>query len=188
MPNAHSLSILTTLGLDPEHDLEAVFQAAADHVWLHASPWQALTTCSDRRLLVSGHGCTVVDVHGRAYLDALSGLWLVNVGHGRSAIAEAMARQAQTLAYASASRATTLPTIQLATLLARLTPGDLSTVLFSSGGSEAVESALKITRQYHTLRGEPERYKSHCPSWLVSWRDVWSHERQRCAAECRSLL
>ena len=159
MPNEHSLSILTTLGLDPEHDLEAVFQAAADHVWLHASPWQALTTCGDRRLLVSGHGCTVVDVHGRAYLDALSGLWLVNVGHGRSAIAEAMARQAQTLAYASASRATTLPTIQLATLLARLTPGDLSTVLFSSGGSEAVESALKITRQYHTLRGEPERYK-----------------------------
>src|SRR5207249_4253046 len=64
-----------------------------------------------------------------------------------------------TLAYASASRATTLPTIQLATLLARLTPGDLSTVLFSSGGSEAVESALKIARQYHTLRGEPERYK-----------------------------
>ncbi len=159
MPDAHSLAIVTTLGLDPEHDLEAVFQAAADHVWLHASPWQALTTCDDRRLLVSGHGCTVVDVHGRAYLDALSGLWLVNVGHGRSAIAEAMARQAQTLAYASASRATTLPTIQLATLLARLTPGDLSTVLFSSGGSEAVESALKITRQYHALRGEPERYK-----------------------------
>ena len=159
MPDGPSLPILATLGLDPEQDLDAVLQAAADHVWLHASPWQALTTCSDRRLLVSGHGCTVVDVHGRTYLDALSGLWLVNVGHGRSAIAEAMALQAQTLAYASASRATTLPTVQLATLLARLTPGDLSTVLFSSGGSEAVESALKITRQYHTLRGEPERYK-----------------------------
>jgi hypothetical protein len=70
-----------------------------------------------------------------------------------------MARQAKTLAYASASRAVTLPAVQLATLLAHLTPGDLSCVLFSSGGSEAVESALKITRQYHTLRGEPERYK-----------------------------
>ncbi len=159
MSSEHSLPILATLGLDLEQDLQAVLQAAADHLWLHASPWQALTTCADRRLLVSGHGCTVVDAYGHEYLDALSGLWLVNVGHGRSAIAEAMARQAQTLAYASASRATTLPTIQLATLLARLTPGDLSTVLFSSGGSEAVESALKITRQYHTLRGEPERYK-----------------------------
>jgi adenosylmethionine-8-amino-7-oxononanoate aminotransferase len=87
MPDAHSLAIVTTLGLDPAHDLEAVFQAAADHVWLHASPWQALTTCSDRRLLVSGNGCTVVDVHGRAYLDALLGLWLVIVGHGGCAIA-----------------------------------------------------------------------------------------------------
>ncbi len=153
------VSLLTSLGLDPERDLPAVLQAATEHLWLHASPWQALTQAPDRRLLVSGQGCTVVDVHGREYLDALSGLWLVNVGHGRSAIAEAMARQAKTLAYASASRATTLPAIQLATLLAQLTPGDLSTVLLCSGGSEAVESALKITRQYHTLRGEPERYK-----------------------------
>ena len=143
---------------DP-HDLPSVFQAAADHLWMHASEWQALTTHSDRRLLVAGHGCMVVDAQGREYLDALSGLWLVNVGHGRAAIAEAMARQAKTLAYASASRAVTLPAIELATLLAHLTPGDLSTVLFSSGGSEAVESALKITRQYHALRGESERYK-----------------------------
>ena len=159
MSSVHSLPILATLGLDPEHDLQAVLQAATDHLWMHASPWQALTTCADRRLLVSGHGCMVVDADGREYLDALSGLWLVNVGHGRSTIAEAMAQQAKILAYASASRATTLPAIQLATLLARLTPGDLSSVFFSGGGSEAVESALKIARQYHALRGEPERYK-----------------------------
>jgi adenosylmethionine-8-amino-7-oxononanoate aminotransferase len=140
-------------------NLPVVLQSAADHLWMHASEWQALTTHTDRRLLIQGQGCTVVDAEGRQYLDALSGLWLVNVGHGRQAIAEAMAQQAKTLAYASASRAVTLPAIQLATLLADLTPGDLSTVLFSSGGSEAVESALKITRQYHALRGEPERYK-----------------------------
>jgi adenosylmethionine-8-amino-7-oxononanoate aminotransferase len=139
--------------------LPALLQAASDHLWMHASEWQALTARSDRRLLVEGHGCTVVDAEGREYLDALSGLWLVNVGYGREAIAEAMAYQAKTLAYASSSRAVTIPAIQLATLLADLTPGDLSTVLFSSGGSEAVESALKIARQYHALRGEPERYK-----------------------------
>jgi adenosylmethionine-8-amino-7-oxononanoate aminotransferase len=148
-----------TLGLDPCHDLAAVLQAGAEHLWLHASAWQALGSRSDRRLLVKGHGCSVVDVHGRTYLDALSGLWLVNVGHGRAAIAEAMAQQAKTLAYGNASRAATLPAIQLAAVLAHLAPGDLSTVLFTSGGSEAVESALKITRQYHALRGEPERYK-----------------------------
>ncbi|MEE8301306.1 MAG: aspartate aminotransferase family protein [Candidatus Tectomicrobia bacterium] len=139
--------------------MSATLQAAAEHLWMHASEWQAITTRSDRRLLVAGHGCTVVDAEGREYLDALSGLWLVNVGYGREAIAEAMARQAKTLSYASSSRAVTLPAVQLATLLAQLTPGDLSTVLFSSSGSEAVESALKITRQYHVLRGEPERYK-----------------------------
>ena len=144
--------------VDPEC-LSATLQAAAEHLWMHASEWQAITTRSDRRLLVAGHGCTVVDAEGREYLDALSGLWLVNVGYGHEAIAEAMARQAKTLSYASSSRAVTLPAVQLATLLAQLTPGDLSTVLFSSSGSEAVESALKITRQYHVLRGEPERYK-----------------------------
>jgi adenosylmethionine-8-amino-7-oxononanoate aminotransferase len=126
---------------------------------MHASEWQALITHSDRHLLVAGHGCMVVDARGREYLDALSGLWLVNVGHGRETIAGAMAQQAKTLAYASASRAVTLPAVQLASMLAQLAPGDLSAVLFSSGGSEAVESALKITRQYHALRGEPQRYK-----------------------------
>ena len=148
-----------TLGLDPAPDVDALLQAGADHLWLHASAWQALATHADRRLLVEGEGCTVVDVHGRRYLDALSGLWVVNVGHGRQAIADAMARQAKTLAYGSASRAATVPAIQLAAVLAHLAPADLSVVLFSSGGSEAVESALKITRQYHALRGEPERYK-----------------------------
>jgi adenosylmethionine-8-amino-7-oxononanoate aminotransferase len=151
--------ITATLSSVTPDTLPAVLQSAADHLWMHASEWQALLTHADRRLLVAGEGCTVIDAEGRRYLDALSGLWLVNVGHGRHTIADAMAQQARTLAYASASRAVTLPAIQLAALLADLTPGDLSTVLFCSGGSEAVESALKITRQYHTLRGEPERYK-----------------------------
>lgn len=156
-----ALNIITpaTLGLDQDASTEALLQAGSSHLWLHASPVQALSTQPDRRILVEGHGCTVTDANGRTYLDALSGQWLVNVGHGREAIAEAMAEQAKTLAYGNASRAATLPAIRLAAVLAHLTPGDLSTVLFSSGGSEAVESALKIARQYHALRGEPERYK-----------------------------
>ncbi|GIX49036.1 MAG: aspartate aminotransferase family protein [Candidatus Tectimicrobiota bacterium] len=140
-------------------DPAALLETAAEHLWLHASEWQALTRRPDRRLLVAGRGCTVVDAQGREYLDALAGLWLVQIGHGREEVAEAMARQARTLAYASASRAVTLPAIALAARLAELAPGDLSTVLFCSGGSEAVESALKIARQYHVLRGEPQRYK-----------------------------
>ncbi|GIX47138.1 MAG: aspartate aminotransferase family protein [Candidatus Tectimicrobiota bacterium] len=137
---------------------EALWQAGHDHLWLHASPWRALAP-GHKRILVSGRGCTVRDLEGKEYLDGLAGLWLVNVGHGREEIAAAMARQAATLAYASATQATTLPAIQLATRLAALAPGDLSVAFFCSGGSEAVESALKIARQYHYLRGERKRYK-----------------------------
>ncbi len=159
MPPSPELVSPATLGLDTADNLDAIMQAGTDHLWLHASPWQALTTQPDRRVLVQGKGCTVTDVQGRSYLDGLSGQWLVNVGHGREEIAEAMAQQAKQLAYGNASRAATLPAIQLAAVLAHLTPGDLSTVLFSSGGSEAVETALKLARQYHHLRGEPDRYK-----------------------------
>src|SRR5688500_11754527 len=79
-----------TLGLDAPDDLDAILQAGTEHLWLHASPWQALTQQPDRRLLVQGKGCTVTDIQGRSYLDGLSGQWLVNVGHGRAVIAEAM--------------------------------------------------------------------------------------------------
>lgn len=132
-----------SLGLGANASIEALMQAGASHLWLHASPTQALSTQVDRRILVEGRGCQVRDAQGRTYLDALSGQWLVNVGHGREAIAEAMAEQARALTYGNASRAATLPAIQLAAVLAHLTPGDLSTVFFSSGCSEAVESALK---------------------------------------------
>jgi adenosylmethionine-8-amino-7-oxononanoate aminotransferase len=112
-----------TLGLDPNASVEACMQAGTSHLWLHASPTQALSTQVDRRILVAGHGCMVIDAQGRTYLDALSGQWLVNVGHGRESIAEAMAQQAKTLAFANARRAATRPPIHLAAGLARLTPG-----------------------------------------------------------------
>jgi adenosylmethionine-8-amino-7-oxononanoate aminotransferase len=140
-------------------DADALRQAGNEHVWFHSSPWRALANEAGKRILVEGHGCIVKDIEGKEYIDGLAGLWLVNVGHGRKDIADAMAAQAATLAYASSSQTTTVPAIQLATLLAEITPGDLSTVFFCSGGSEAVESAVKIARQYHYYRGEPKRAK-----------------------------
>jgi adenosylmethionine-8-amino-7-oxononanoate aminotransferase len=98
-------------------------------------------------------------VRGREYLDGLSGLMVVNVGHGRREIGEAMAAQAGEIAYAASSNYTTIPTVRLAETLARITPGDLSRVFFCSGGSEAVETALKIAKQAQALRGFPRRYK-----------------------------
>ena len=140
-------------------DAEVLREAGEAHVWMHGSSWRALARETDKRILVEGQGCIVKDVDGNEYIDALAGLWLVNVGHGRKEIAEAMAAQAGTLAYGSSMQTTTVPAIQLATLLSDITPGDLSTVFFCSGGSEAVESAVKIARQYQHLAGHPKRLK-----------------------------
>jgi adenosylmethionine-8-amino-7-oxononanoate aminotransferase len=137
----------------------ALESAASDHILMHASAYRALVKDSSKRILVEGKGAIVKDIDGKEYIDALAGLWLVNVGHGRTEIAEAMARQASTLAYASSTQATTIPAIELATRLAEITPGDMSTAFFCSGGSEAVESAIKIARQFHYLNGEPKRSK-----------------------------
>ena len=137
----------------------ALKEAGNKHILMHASPYGALGSDNAKRILVEGKGCMVTDIDGNEFIDALAGLWLVNVGHGRAEIGEAMARQAGKLAYASSTQATTIPAIQLATRLSEITPGDLTTAFFCSGGSEAVESAIKIARQYHYFNGEPKRSK-----------------------------
>ena len=137
----------------------ALKEAGNKHILMHGSTYQALATDSGKKILVEGNGVIVKDIDGNEYIDALAGLWLVNVGHGRQEIGDAMARQAGTLAYASSTQATTIPAIQLATRLAEITPGDQTTAFFCSGGSESVESAIKIARQYHYHNGQPKRQK-----------------------------
>ncbi len=134
-------------------------QSALDHVWIHTAPWVDLAENHGLFVFDRGEGSTLYDVHGKAYLDGIAGLWVVNAGHGRQEIAEAMARQAGRLAYASAMNYTTVPAVQLAAMLAERTPGDLNRVFFTSGGSEAVETALKIAKQVQAMRGFPKRYK-----------------------------
>lgn len=138
---------------------EALKKSGAEHLFMHASPYGALAHDAGKKVLVEGNGIWLTDIDGNRYIDALAGLWLVNAGHGRKEIAEAIAKQAGTLAYASSTAATTIPAIQLAERLAAMAPGDQNTVFFCSGGSEAVESAIKIARQYHYHRGEQKRQK-----------------------------
>lgn len=137
----------------------ALKEAGNQHILMHGSPFHALANDTGKKILVEGKGVMVKDIDGNEYIDALAGLWLVNVGHGRQEIGDAMARQAGTLAYASSVQATTIPAIQLATRLAEITPGDQTTAFFCSGGSEAVESAIKIARQYHYHNGQQKRQK-----------------------------
>ena len=110
-------------------------------------------------IIVRGEGCYVYDEHGKRYLDGLSALFCVNIGHGRADIAQAGADQAKELGFFTNWSYAHPPAIELAARIASLAPGDLNRVFFTSGGSEAVESALKLARQYHKLTGKPNKTK-----------------------------
>jgi putrescine---pyruvate transaminase len=107
-----------------------------------------------------GEGVWLTDVNGKRYLDGLSCLWNVNVGHGRAELAEAAAEQMRTLAFVNTYTGfANIPAVQLATRLAGLAPGDLNGVFFTSGGGESNESAFKMARYYWNIQGQPEKYK-----------------------------
>ncbi len=109
--------------------------------------------------IVRGDGCWLYDADGRGYLDAVGGAFVANVGHGVREIAEAIGRQAERLAYVNGTAFTNDPVEELADELARRSPGDLELVYPLASGSEAVEAALKLARQYWVETGEPARRK-----------------------------
>ena len=109
-------------------------------------------------IAVRAEGSTIWDADGREYLDAAGGAIVVNVGHGRSSIAEVMAAQAGRLAYAHGSAFTNEPLEAYAEALAPHLPVDDPRLFAVSGGSEAIESALKLARAYHLARGEKDRW------------------------------
>jgi adenosylmethionine-8-amino-7-oxononanoate aminotransferase len=127
-----------------------------DHLWLHFAKHGPGITAP---VITRGEGVTIFDDAGNRYLDGLSGLFVVQVGHGRAELAEAAARQAGTLAYFPLWGYATPPAIELADRIAGYAPGDLNRVFFTSGGGEAVESAWKLAKQYFKLTGRPGKYK-----------------------------
>ena len=141
------------------HDFGPLEKQALDHIWIHSARWLDLAERDGLRVLVRGEGSTLWDARGKAYLDGLAGLYVVNAGHGRREIGEAMAEQATQLAYTSSASYTNLAAVKLADVLAGLTPGDLNRFFLCSGGSEAIESAMKIAKQVQAMRGFPKRYK-----------------------------
>jgi adenosylmethionine-8-amino-7-oxononanoate aminotransferase len=140
---------------DAPQDLQAL---AKRHLWMHFTRMGAYES-ADVPVIARGEGCYVWDTQGNRYLDALSALFCVNVGHGRAEIGEAMAAQAAELGFFTNWSYAHPRAIELAARVASYAPGDLNRVFFTSGGSEAVESALKLVRNYHRLRGEGQRYK-----------------------------
>ena len=116
------------------------------------------STSADPPVAVEAHDSTILAADGRVYLDAAGGAIVVNVGHGRSEIAAVMADQAGRLAYAHGSAFTTEPIEAYAREVARYLPVDDPAIYPVSGGSEAIETALKLARAYHIARGDTERW------------------------------
>src|SRR5881398_114594 len=131
---------------------------AKRHLWMHFTRMGAYAN-AEVPIIVRGEGCYVYDEHGKRYLDGLSALFCVNIGHGRVDIAQAGADQAAELGFFTNWSYAHPPAIELAAKIAELAPGDLNRVFFTSGGSEAVEAALKMDRQYHKLRGNMNKTK-----------------------------
>ncbi len=115
------------------------------------------STQADPPVAVEASGSTVRDADGREYIDAAGGAIVVNVGHGRASVAAVMAEQAGRLAFAHGSAFTTEPVEAYAEEVAAVVPVDDPAIYPVSGGSEAIETALKLARAYHLARGEPER-------------------------------
>ncbi|MEK6273105.1 MAG: aspartate aminotransferase family protein [Actinomycetota bacterium] len=133
-------------------------ELAKRHLWMHFTRHGAFDE-AEVPIIVRGEGAYVWDEHGNRYLDGLSGLFCVNVGHGRSELGEAAARQVEELDFYIIWSYAHPRAIELATRLASLAPADLNRVFFTSGGSEAVESAIKLARVYHQKTGNPRKIK-----------------------------
>jgi adenosylmethionine-8-amino-7-oxononanoate aminotransferase len=146
---------VTTGSAADQSDLQ---ELAKRHLWMH---FTRMGSYDDHEIpiIVRGEGCHVFDEHGKRYFDGLAALFCVNIGHGRADVAQAGADQAKELGFFTNWSYAHPKAIELAAKVASLAPGDLNRVFFTSGGSEAVESALKLCRQYHKLTGNPGRYK-----------------------------
>ena len=139
-------------------DAAALSDKARDHLWMHFTKISSYAK-SPVPTIVRGDGARVYDVHGKAYLDGLAGLFVVQAGHGRRELAEAAFKQANELAFFPLWSYAHPQAIELADRLAELAPGDLNKVFFTTGGGEAVETAWKLAKQYWKLVGQPMKHK-----------------------------
>jgi adenosylmethionine-8-amino-7-oxononanoate aminotransferase len=110
-------------------------------------------------VMSKANGVWYEDVHGKKYLDGLSGIFVVNVGHNNRRVIEAIKEQLDKIAFAPPLNSTNPAALELANLIAKITPGNLDTVKLFSGGSEANEAAIKLARQYHRQSGNPNKFK-----------------------------
>ncbi len=131
------------------------------------------------RLLAGAKDMHYFTVDGRKIIDAASGMWCTNAGHGRTQISSAIARQAEALDYAPPFQFGIPQAFELASRIADLAPAGLDHVFFCNSGSEAADTALKIALAYHQLNGQGTRTPPDRPRARLSWRRLRRHLRRR---------
>ncbi len=139
-----------------EHTPAELVELAHKHLWIYFSQ---LRKDGELAVIERGEGSYVFDNRGKRYIDGLAGLFLTNVGHGRTELAEAAYEQMSNLHFFPLWSHAHPKAIELAAKLAELAPGDLNRVFFTTGGGEAVEAAWKLAKQYFRAIGQPERNK-----------------------------
>jgi adenosylmethionine-8-amino-7-oxononanoate aminotransferase len=142
----------------PVYDNKDLQKKASDHLWMHFTR-QSVMHENGVPIIVKGDGHMITDIQGKSYIDGLSGLFVVNAGHGRKRLAQAAAKQAEELAFFPIWSYAHPSAIELADRLADYAPGDLNKVFFSTGGGEAVETAFKLAKQYWKMMGKPTKHK-----------------------------
>ena len=120
---------------------------------------QMKTFCERPVIIDRAKAIYLYDVNGKRYIDGISGIYVVNIGHGNEYVLEAMHRQQEKVSFVAPLHAVSDIAVRYAAKLSELTPGDLNTIKLLSGGSEATETAMKFARQYHRQSGNPHKYK-----------------------------
>ena len=139
-------------------EVKALQATALEHLWVYLREPSDMAEKGEPQIFVEGKGVHVTDALGNQFIDAMSGLWLKNVGYGRTEIADAAYQQMLQLTYMPMGT-TSEAAVRLSEKIASITPGDLSRCFFTSGGSESNETAMKLARAYFKRMGEPGRYK-----------------------------
>jgi L-2,4-diaminobutyrate transaminase len=146
--------------MTPEPSSSATLEALDKERVLHPATSIADHLKTGPRIMAEGSGVTLTDIAGRKYIDAVAGLWCVNIGYGRTEVADAMAAQSRRLAYYHTfSSMSNEPQIRLADRLLKIVPGRMSKVFFGNSGSEANDTQVKLVWYYSNLRGLPRKKK-----------------------------
>ena len=169
---------MATTGTGPRRPPRRAFRSSPSGICGCTSRAWAATTTHEVPIIVRGEGPYVWDEHGNRYLDGLSALFCVNAGHGRTELGEAAARQVEELDFYTIWSYAHPRAIELATRIASLAPGDLNRVFFTSGGSEAVESAIKLARAYHQRDGRRPARPSSSPARSPTTAPRWGRSRR----------